>query len=755
MNKTITLPNYILSIIIEKVSENEPTIYCLVKLSLVCKKWGTTIIPYHFCFIKSCNLENILRYITKPIIKNGRECKFTDIYLTRQLIQQNNNNTNNNHGTTSYTTSTSYSNNNNFKNTEILTPRGYQLLNGKLQQLLNECNTIQSLSLVNYSLDCENQFGQKLSDILLNYNHYNIIKLELMNLDLVSNGSSFIISSLKNNNCLTELNLSRNYLREKDGILLGDTIRHNKTLKKLNLSFNEFKTSGLKSILENLAYNNTVTELNLEATCRIDSIMTNFSISPPLTPVIQYNQVTINNNTTTSNNTNNNNNNIMNSSNNNISFQNSPINNNILISINNNFNNFNNNLNLNFLSLNSPTHNLNQSLLGTPPASNSWMMGSSGTDFQFSSANHWIPSSPSSNSINSKFIDSLKSLIDNKTLKYLNLSHNTFGKGFNLGLAEPIQYNKSLTRLDLNYLKLDDECGKKIARALKANTSLKSLSLIYNQLGKDTGIEMGISLSFNQTLSELYLSNNLLPEEVGYEFGIMLKVNSNLKLLDLSDNYLGLNGCKNIFESLKNSNNTLKKLYLRNNKIFDENTTTTTTTTHSSNNDNSINIMLKDNKSLKVLDLSYNNIQLNSFIMIFNSLESNSSLINLNLSFNNLIENQAINNQQQSQQTIDLNLKKCYHTIINIFKLNKSIQLLDLQGNCFKDDHIKEINNCLIKNQNNFYYLKSFNTNNSNNNFNNNFNSNHFTSNNANNSNNNNLNNINIVDKKKKKWFNL
>ncbi|EGG18471.1 hypothetical protein DFA_03965 [Cavenderia fasciculata] len=90
-------------------------------------------------------------------------------------------------------------------------------------------------------------------------------------MDLVSHGSSAFIASLKANTTLTELNLSRNFLKERDGLLLGEIIKHNNTLNKVDLSFNEFRISGLKSIIEALQYNHAVTDINLEAVCRLDS----------------------------------------------------------------------------------------------------------------------------------------------------------------------------------------------------------------------------------------------------------------------------------------------------------------------------------------------------------------------------------------------------------------------------------------------------------------------------------------------------
>ncbi|KAF2077827.1 hypothetical protein CYY_000872 [Polysphondylium violaceum] len=676
------LPNTIFAIIIRKVSEEDPTFHTLIKLSLVCKMWAFQLVPYHFKYLKHSRFDFMLRLATQPIIPKGRECRFTDIQLLRP-------------------SKPSISSSLHFSQSKPTTP---QLTNGKLLKFLQSCTTLRSLSLYNYSLDNEVNFGSSLCEILKN-NDIKLSKLELMNLDLVSNGSSIIISSLKTNCNLTELNLSRNFLREKDGILIGDALKHNKTLTKLDLSFNEFRLSGLKAIMEGLQYNTGITDINLEAVCRLDCMITGFNLSsPPLTPstnsqvsqLVHSNSfqnspgsnqyLTVNNNYSNIN---------INHSNSNIPSNLSNSNNNIVHNHHNNntitpsvttttttTNPISHSFNLNLLSItnNSPGNFINSSM-GTPPLFMSMINGIN--DNIYSSS--WVPSSPSSISMNTKLIDAIRNLRFNNTIKSINLSHNTFGKPFNLSLGELIQDNNSLKSLQLNYLKLDDESGSRIASSLRTNGSLKSISMIFNQLGKDTGFELANSLSFNRNITHLYLSNNLFSEEVGNEFGTMLKVNSTLLVLDLSDNNIGSNGCKSIFESLKSSNNTLKKLYLRNNKISD-------------NSGPYISSLIKENKSLVTLDLSNNCLQTNSGMLISIALESNSSLKHLNLSNNGLLE---------PSSNSEANIKRCIQCISNLFLRNKSIEALELDGNYLLDSTNKDIQSLVQRNQSISYQQSS------------------------------------------------
>ncbi|KYR00771.1 hypothetical protein DLAC_02814 [Tieghemostelium lacteum] len=634
-------PNTIFSNIIQKISEEDPRLSVLIKLALVCRRWALQIVPYHFRVLKHSNFDEILKLTTQPLTPLGRECKFTDILLTRP----------------SKPTSISLSSLqiSHMKSQSSNQMNAIQLVNGKLLRLLTTCTTLRSLSISSISLDYEVNFGQVLGDILKNPS-IQLQKLELMNLDLVSNGAAQIIQSLKSNSNLLELNLSRNFLKEKEGILLGDVIKDNKSLQKLDLSFNDFRVSGLRSIIESFQYNNTITSVNLEAVCRLDCMITGINLSsPPLTP---SSSSLLNNNSPGVG----------------ILINNTPLQTgNFTLQNSTSFNNHNIN-----------TSTLGQGMFGIPSPHNNYsstpppFFQLSGNDNVYFN-NGYVPSSPSSLSMNSRLIESMKGLYKNHSIKYLNLTHNTFGKFFNQCITDLIQENHSIQTLQLNYLKLDDESGAKLSSSLRSNRSLLSLSLIYNQLGRESGRELANSLSFNRYLTHVYLSNNSLTEDAGNEFAGMLKVNSTLLHLDLSDNTLGSNGVSKIFESLRSSNNTLRKLYLKNNKIND-------------NAGQSLSIMIKENKYLNVLDISNNQLQVNSGMMIANSLESNKSLETLWISNNQMME--LTNNTDQN------NVKRCVQSFQNLFQKNFTLQTFDLdQGNHYPDQSIAQLKSNLSRNQ--------------------------------------------------------
>eukprot|EP01133_Synstelium_polycarpum_P015483 gene15483-18386_t len=603
--------------IIQKVSEEEPNVYTLIKLALVCKKWASTLVPQNFGAIKSGSFERIIRLATRPIISSvvgARECRFVEIQLLRP---------------------TNKINGNAFQ----------QLSNGRLLAFVQRCQSLRSLSLYNYSLENEVNFGGSMSEVLRTET-IQLQRLELMNMDLVSNGATQIISSLRNNAILTELNLSRNFLKEKDGLILGDTIRHNSTITKLDISFNEFRISGLKSIIEALQHNTTITELNLEAVCRLDCMITGFTLSsPPLTPTS---------------------NSLMLSS----SFGgmniNSPatVSNNILLTVN--AGSFGGPSSL--LSNISPSSN--HLFSSTPP-----LFSSISDHFASNNPTNWVPSSPSSISMNTRLVEGLVLLKNNKNLRTLNLSHNTFGKLFNNSLGDMISANTSITSLFLNYLKLDDECGAKIGRSLRSNKSITTLSLIYNQLGKEAGFEIAYNLSTNSTIRSLYLSNNLLNEEIGTEMGTMLRTNTTLTTLDVSDNNIGANGAKHIIEGLK-VNSTLTRLMFRNNKIADNAGTYFAS-------------MLKENRTLRHLDISANLFQTNAGMLISMALESNSTLRHLNMQHNQLLE--PSNNSEA-------NIKRAAQSMQSLFVRNKALLSFDLEGNSVPDNSLKDIHASLLRN---------------------------------------------------------
>jgi len=246
------------------------------------------------------------------------------------------------------------------------------------------------------------------------------------------------------------------------------------------------------------------------------------------------------------------------------------------------------------------------------------------------------------------------------SLRVLNLSNNKIrNEKFNGALT----FNSVLQVLDLNNNQMN---VKEIANSLQYNSCLRSLNLGRNIVG-DCGSEaIAAMLKNNSCLKTLNLNTNRIQVE---SIASALEHNSSLQSLDLSHCTIERDGAKAIGKMLK-TNRSLTLLNLS--------CVSGAASLQIKEKRDYIFTGLKNNSSLRVLDLSYTQITLTKIV----KLKHNSCLQVLRLRGNTI------------------GPKECEH-IAKLLQTNSHLQLLDLSYNVIKDAGAKRIakslrfNSCL------------------------------------------------------------
>ena len=234
----------------------------------------------------------------------------------------------------------------------------------------------------------------------------------------------------------------------------------------------------------------------------------------------------------------------------------------------------------------------------------------------------------------------------NSTITHLNLSCNSFGLGDCTALAEAIKQNSTIRQLDLSrtnsglrdcYIVLADaikhnstithlnlSCNSfglgdctALAEAIKQNSTIRQLDLSGTNIGlRDRTIVLADAIKHNSTITHLNLSCNYFG---GGDFlsrlAEAIKHDSTIRQLDLSENRLndvglgddGLNddACTELAEAIKHYSNysTIIQLDLSKNHVSDSNVT-------------ALADAIKDNSTIKQLDLSENELELALMIVL-------------------------------------------------------------------------------------------------------------------------------------------
>lgn len=322
------------------------------------------------------------------------------------------------------------------------------------------------------------------------------------------------------------------------------------------------------------------------------------------------------------------------------------------------------------------------------------------------------------NSLDKGIIQLVQSInLSNAPLHTLNLSNNSLNKKGILAIADLLHKNTSIKKLDLSSTRIGT-IGKELVTFLHAvilNTSLNELNLSNNGLGQGT-FELAIiqlmtkytTLPQVSSLRRLNLSCNKIKSNTIEQLLKLFITSTSLQHLDLSKNNLKKRGFMLVADFLS-INASLRSLDLSDilsmsmygdiglTALFDAIKNTKLKKLSFANNglmnqdDNLIANLLANNSSLQCLNLSNCNFSVSAIINILDALINNTSLLNLNLSFN-MIDNDISANvltdvltENSLLQVLDLSSCDIPYTglekIIGSLKINQSLKELILENN--------------------------------------------------------------------------
>lgn len=205
------------------------------------------------------------------------------------------------------------------------------------------------------------------------------------------------------------------------------------------------------------------------------------------------------------------------------------------------------------------------------------------------------------------------SLCDNRTLTVLGLNLNKLGKKGADALGSALKVNTALKELHLDNCGIQDPKG--LAKGLKSNRTLKTLVLSRNKFGVAGSNALASALKGNPSLTKLNLCDCDLKDMK--ELSNALLANRSLQALDISDNKLGDAVFKPVAVALR-VNSTLTVLSLNSCDLADS---------------TELSEMLKQNRTLEVLDLSGNPFEGPLGKAMAAVLKANSSLTELRLAY--------------------------------------------------------------------------------------------------------------------------
>lgn len=218
-------------------------------------------------------------------------------------------------------------------------------------------------------------------------------------------------------------------------------------------------------------------------------------------------------------------------------------------------------------------------------------------------------------------------LFKHPNFKVIRLSGNSLGDLGALDMADLLLQTNSIISLDLSSNSIGDEGAASLFNALRHNMSVAFLhvgsvsGVSRNSFGNRAINELSLMFHDNRILSEINLSMTEISTEDITILTSGLSQNKTLKSIHLSNNNLRSKGAVNLLNGLLSSQ--IAELYLGSNHLKDD------CAPYFAN-------FLSNNKSLKKLDLSGNNLTHRFTSAIALPLASQSPLIELNLSRNPL-----------------------------------------------------------------------------------------------------------------------
>ena len=233
----------------------------------------------------------------------------------------------------------------------------------------------------------------------------------------------------------------------------------------------------------------------------------------------------------------------------------------------------------------------------------------------------------SNNNISGEAADDIAVVLSqNNSLEELDLSHNCIQATGAVKIFKKMNSILHLSKFNISHNSITVVSAYDLAKFLSQNVGLKELDLSYNYLQTKGTTIVCKGISGLTNLTKLNISNNDISGEAACDIAVVLSQNKSLEELNISYNNLGASGVVRIFMNMKNFADLVKlnigSIGMTNFAADD------------------LAVVLNNNKKLKELNLSYNNIQADGTAEIFNKI----TMLNLNkldISHNNITSQAA------------------------------------------------------------------------------------------------------------------
>lgn len=188
-------------------------------------------------------------------------------------------------------------------------------------------------------------------------------------------------------------------------------------------------------------------------------------------------------------------------------------------------------------------------------------------------------------------------------------------------ISEVLKNNKTINAILFGTDGIGNIGAAKVAELITENDTLETIYLGCNNIETEGVAALSESLEQNKSVKGLWLKRNPLGVDGAKKLAEMLRKNSTLKVLDLVTTAIEQEGLDAILEVLMTENRSLKKLYLSGNQIDEIQA-------------EKLKELLIENDSLETLMLSVNCLKDEGVIKIADGFKSNNTLQELSLASN-------------------------------------------------------------------------------------------------------------------------
>ena len=295
------------------------------------------------------------------------------------------------------------------------------------------------------------------------------------------------------------------------------------------------------------------------------------------------------------------------------------------------------------------------------------------------------------------FIKIATEMINMSNLKKLHIGNNNIDDNAMNAMITLLHCNTNLEMLDISNISLHKvEDVIKVAKVMHKRSGLSKISICCDVITNDAADAIAAILPYNQNLKKvkvkvsdlaIKISKNLtefvletedINKQTAYTIAALLSSNTTLKRFSLKCCTIQAADAAKVFKSMKNIS-TLKEFIIYSSKYAYQAA-------------NAIAEILANNKQLKLINLSYNNLRPVNAIKIFNGMENLSNLIKLDVSHNDITDKEAYDGRYKlspvMSQLSHLTTKPVTHTAVqclaSILDHNPKLQYLNM-GNLYLD----------------------------------------------------------------------